>query len=377
MKNILLFCAVLVFLVFLVASTSGCGTSGVLPTTPSTPNTPTPPTPLETGNLFAFLRTDGTVGSGAAVMTWQQRQAARRAAKFAHATRQQQGAITADPGPVNVYVWPVTLKNGFWSLGSERKITDSAAAYTAVHLSLNRTSIVFSATVNGYNQIFTSAVPDVGQTAGDPLQLTTDLEQHLVPHISADGSKVVFTKADSNSTGDLVCILNNTAGATENCLDFSASTPVLKGADIWHASWTPDGKIVFEAWAGPLNSDDIFMVKTDGSGLTRITNNAGTKNYDECPSVSSDGSWMVVDTWNDTTRYYDITEIDLNTKQRITVTSGTVTQADAWDPLFTRYTTVWVAKLKADQSEELYTMMYSPVRITNNIYADYFESNPK
>jgi hypothetical protein len=46
---------------------------------------------------------------------------------------------------LDVKLWPATLKNGFWSLGSERKITDSAAAYTAVHLSLNRTSIVFSA----------------------------------------------------------------------------------------------------------------------------------------------------------------------------------------------------------------------------------------
>ena len=189
------------------------------------------------------------------------------------------------------HVWPSSLdKAGFWPLGSERKITDSAAAYSAVHLSLDGTGFVFSTTVNGYNQISISTVPAVGQTAGEPIQLTTDLEHHWVPHISADGSKVIFTKADPNSPGDVVCSIDNVAGAIENCLDFSSSTPVLKGTDMWHASWTPDGKIVCEAWGGPLNSDEIFMVNADGRDLTQITNNAGTKNYDECPSVSSDGA---------------------------------------------------------------------------------------
>ncbi|HEX4919652.1 MAG TPA: hypothetical protein VFV92_02810, partial [Candidatus Bathyarchaeia archaeon] len=193
MKKFLLFCAVLVFVVLFVASMSGCGTSAVLPTpTPTPTQTPTPtPSPSETSNLFASLRTDGTTSSVAAPMTRQQSQAARRAAKFAHATRQQ---ITADSGPVNVYVWPASLNtDGTWSLGSERKITDNPAAYTAVHLSFNGTNFVFSAIVNGYNQIFTSTVPAVGQTVGEPLQLTTDLEHHWVPHIYSDGSMVVFT----------------------------------------------------------------------------------------------------------------------------------------------------------------------------------------
>jgi Tol biopolymer transport system component len=117
------------------------------------------------------------------------------------------------------------------------------------------------------------------------------------------------------------------------------------------------------------------MVNTDGSGLTRITNNAGTKNYDECPSLSSDGTWMMVDTWNDTTRHYEVTGINLSTKERLTYTRGT--NADAWDPLRTKYTTVWVSQLETDQSKELYMMSYSPVRVTNNTYADYFENSPK
>ena len=136
-----------------------------------------------------------------------------------------------------------------------------------------------------------------------------------------------------------------------------------------------DGKIVFEAWGGPLNSDDIFMVNADGSGLTQITNNAGTKNYDECPWVNSAGTEMVFDTWNDTTQYYEIAKINLSTKQRFTLTSGT--QTDAWDPLSTSGGVVYVTKLDADKSLELYLFGFGRVRLTNNTYADYFESSSK
>ncbi len=374
MKKALLLSVVLVSVVFLAAGLTGCGSSGVLPTLTPTP-TPTPTPASSSGLGFAFLRNDGTT-SGAATMTAQQRQAARRAAKIAHAASRQ-AAITVDSGLVNIYVWPFTEGSAGWWFASERKITASAAGYTSVHLSPNRTSIVFSATVNGYNQIFTSTVPAEGQTLGEPIQLTTDTEHHWVPHISADGSKVVFTKFDPSSNGDAVCVINNAAGATENCLDFSATTPVLKGADMWHASWTPDGKIVFEAWGGPLSSDDIFMVNTDGSGLTKITNNAGTNNHDECPSISSDGNWMAVDTWDDTTQYYEIMDINLNTKQRTHVTSGEYMHADAWDPLLTPYSVVWVSQLDTDQSLELYILTYGDTRMTNNTYADYFESSPR
>lgn len=377
MKKTLLFSVLQVFLILLAAGLSGCGSSGVLPTPTPTPGpTPTPtPTPTGAINLFAALRLDGTASGGAALMPRQQRQAARHAAKLARATRQLQAAITPDSGPVNIYVWPASVDEaGFWSLGSERKITDSAAAYTSVHLSLNGTSMVFSAIVNGYNQIFTSTVPEAGKTAAEPIQLTTDLEDHWLPHISSDNLKVVFTKADLNSTGDVVCVIGNAAGATESCLDFSSTTPVLKGASMWHASWTPDDRIVFEAWGGPLTSDEIFMYTRIGSVLPQITNNAGTKNYDECPSVSSNenGTYMAVDTWNDATQHYEITLIDLNTKQRVETMS--LPDTDFWDPLRTRYTTVWVANLATDQSQELYYMGWEYMRITNNTYADYFAS---
>lgn len=174
--------------------------------------------------------------------------------------------------------------------------------------------------------------------------------------------------------------MNDSAGATEDCLDFSSTIPVLKGAHVRHASWTPDGKkVVFEGWGGPFESDEIFMVNEDGSSLTQITNNAGTKNYDECPSVSVDGARVAVDTWNDATQHYEITMIDLQTKQRSKVGTGLTlnANADAWDPLETQYTFFWVSQQPDDSSVELYVSGFGPMRFTHNAYADYFDSSTR
>ena len=303
-------------------------------------------------------------------MTRQQLQAARRAAKIEHEISRHARIPFADQA--NIYVWAV----GDRPRTEGRKINDSPAAYTAVHLEYNGTSIVFSKVIDGYNQIFTSPVPATGQTIDKPLQLTSKSEQHWIPHISADGLKVVFTKADPKSTGDAVCVIGNAAGAAEDCLDFSSTTPVLRGANMWHASWTPDGKIVFEAWGGPLNSDEIFIVNTDLSALTQITNNAGTNNYDECPAVSSlDKTELLVDTWNDKTQHYEITSIDLTTKQRHRI-AGQDSAADAWDPLENyTYGTLWISQEPGDQSLEIHGMSWGPIQLTHNSYSDFFSSS--
>ncbi len=371
MKQHLLFLALTSF-AFLAFIMTGCGGNGGAPAfVPSPTPTPTPTPATQEQSAFASLR-----ATGAQAITGQQRQAIRRTAKFDHASTRQ-AAFVMGTSPADIYIWPVRLLTTGWVIDNERKITSSAADYTAVHVSLKGTTIVFSQIVSGYNQIFTAAVPSEGQNLARVLQLTTDAEQHFVPHVSADGSKVVFTKFDPVSGGDVVCVINNTAGATEDCLDLGSSTPILKGAglNLWHASWTPDGKIVFEAWGGPFSSDEIFMVKTDGSELTQITKNAGTNDYDECPSVDPKGQYMVATKWNDTTQHYENTWIDLNTLQE---SPDTGVDFDSWDPLFLPYGSfVWVSQQPTDHSLELYYMSFSPLQLTANTFADSFESSPR
>jgi Tol biopolymer transport system component len=46
---------------------------------------------------------------------------------------------------------------------------------------------------------------------------------------------------------------------------------LTKGMDVWsQASWSPDGRrILFSAKQAEL--DDVYVVDSDGSGLTRLT----------------------------------------------------------------------------------------------------------
>lgn len=393
MKKVLLLFVLGLSAVVLAASMTGCdGGTRVQPTststsaptpTPTLTPTPTPPPSPTSGttHLFAFLR-PATVDP--APMSQQQIQAVRRAAKLDHAINRQ-AAITANPATVDIYVWPFSDQGKGWWPGTERKITGSPGAYTSVHLSFNDSNIVYSALVNGYNQIFTATIPAEGSAMGQPLQLTSDTEQHWLPHISADGSKVVFTKFDPTLNGDVVCIIDNSGGAVEKCLDLSSTTPVLTGSNIWHASWASNNKILFEAWGGPVISDEIFAISSDGGDLVQITNNGGADNYDECPSASTDGSWMAVGTWNDSAQYYEVSYFNLNTKEKYKIAGGPYTHilgstenGDAWDPLFTSYTAVWVSQLDTDRSPQIYVDYALDIgRLSNNSYANYFESSPR
>jgi len=379
MKKALLLSTMIMLVALLVGSTVGCGSNGtsrLIPTPTPTPTpSPTPsPTPQYGTHSFAFLRNDFTEGSAATQKSREELQAARRQAKIDHALLRE-AAATTEPDTANIYVFPFLYQDG-WYPGKERKITSSSGPYTAVHLSLNDTDVVYTMVVNGYTQIFTNTVPSDGLMTTAPLQLTGDAEHHWLPHISDDGTKVIFTKFDAGSTGDVVCVIANSAGASEKCLDFSTTTPVLKGTNLWHAAWAPHGKIVFEAWAGSLTSDEIFMANEDGSGLIQVTKNAGTKNYDECPTVYPEGTGLAVATWRDDAQNYEINELDPNTNLRYTISSGL--GGDAWDPLYTYYTLVWVGQSNNDANPQLYLdYVFDVGHLTNNAYANYFASSQR
>ena len=56
--------------------------------------------------------------------------------------------------------------------------------------------------------------------------------------------------------------------------DGSSPMLLMEGmASARSASWTPDGRIVFEANAG--GDVDIFVVNADGTGLTNLTSSPG------------------------------------------------------------------------------------------------------
>jgi len=354
MRKLLLISFILVCGVLLATSLTGCGSSALLPTT---------------STVFASIRNDG-VGGATVGMTLEQRQAARLATKAGPATSQPE-AITVDSGSINIYLWSGP------AVGNERKVTDTPGAYDAVEISRDGTKAVFVATVNGWEQIFTVAVPATGQTVSQPVQLTSDSFNHYAAHISANGSKVAFLQDDTTYVGQQLCVISNASGATATCLDFSATTPVLQGTYKDHPSWTPDGKIVFEAfWL--RGADEIFKVNADGSGLTQITNNGAGGNWDDCPSVSADGTKMVAERHNVGITYLDIVVYDLNTKQMTTILSGQDKGASSYDPQFLGRNNqiVFVSQQTTDTSYEIYVMNSdgsNMTRLTQNTYDDFFD----
>ena len=344
--------AVVVFAALLVA----CGVTRTTSNSPAPP--PVPPSQAQPSDShpIAFLRIVSPTGSLAA--TQEERQEARRRARTAH-TENPREPITSTH-QVDMHLLPFTMLTGWW-FGAERRITSAPGPYTSVHVSTEGTKLVFSSVVNGYNQLFVSPVPKEGDTLA-PTQLTNDLEHHWAPHLNYDGSKLAFTKFDAASNGDVLCIARTSGTFAETCLDFSSTTPVLRGANLWHASWYPDDSVIFEAWGGPLNADELFSVNADGSNLKQITRNAGTPYHYESPSVSWEGFFAAAKCTAQES--CDVVTIDLNTGRSYIMDSG-------WDPLCSYYTVLWIQDRPAGVLR--IDMAWSYETLTKSGYGDFFD----
>lgn len=297
------------------------------------------------GAAFASLRNDGL----SAPQPLGARRAARRAAKMnPRAARPR----VVEPGGVNIYVWSEP------ALGAERKVTPESGDINSVHLSADGTKGVFAAySTDGYYQIYLGTVPAEGQITADPVQITTDPVDHWSPQISPSGTQVVY-EVENPETNDQLCLVS-TSGGAPSCLTIPGFAPTYYATP----AWTPSGKIIVEAWdcdSGCVEGeiiDNIFIVNTDGSGLTQVTSNTGDGSYDEAPSVSADGT-KVATAWYSGDSYTEIYVTDINTGARTgPLTHGDVTGGDSYDPQFVgNDQIVYVSEQEADNSYRLYVM---------------------
>ena len=102
------------------------------------------------------------------------------------------------------------------------------------------------------------------------------------PSWSPDGSRIAF---NSNLTGDHVMYIAQADGS--NVVDLSH---VGEG---WQVDWSPDGRwILFTSHRDhPDNYTDVYVMRPDGSGIRRLTNDAGYT-----PAWSPDGEHIVFST---------------------------------------------------------------------------------
>jgi Tol biopolymer transport system component len=99
------------------------------------------------------------------------------------------------------------------------------------------------------------------------------------PSWSPDGSRIAF---NSNLAGDHVMYIAQTDGS--KVVDLS---DVGEG---WQVDWSPDGRwILFTSHRDhPDNYTDVYVMRPDGSGIRRLTNNLGYT-----PAWSPDGEHIV------------------------------------------------------------------------------------
>jgi Tol biopolymer transport system component len=175
----------------------------------------------------------------------------------------------------------------------------------------------------------------VGTIDGATLtQVTNDTYADVVPHFDPAGTKVVFTSKRPVGGGQqLVTVIRNVDGTGEQVL------PSPAGADgTWHATFSPDGsKLAVEAWGITDTTvfDGIFVMNADGSHPTMLTNADSIECYceDENPYFTSDGTRIVFNRQNWTNGASDIYIMKTDGTEVTRLTGGTGAN---FDPLIVR-----------------------------------------
>jgi len=213
------------------------------------------------------------------------------------ATSQVQGPVSitfnskSDFGPV---VSADGSKVAFWSdldgdpeiyvMNNEgtglRQLTFNTANDTAPSISGDGGKVAFQADVGGPDfEIFV-----INSDGSGLLRLTSNNDEDMQPSLSSDGLTVAFIStgaldpAGSNPEGDAEIFVMRTDGTgirqlTSNAADDTSPSISAQGSRIAYQS-------------ASLASSEIFIVNSDGTGRTRLTNNVDD---DVSPSISANG----------------------------------------------------------------------------------------
>ena len=147
------------------------------------------------------------------------------------------------------------------------------------------TRIAYVSEFQGNSDVYVMNADGTGQT-----NLTNLPGLNRDPAWSPDGDRILFTR-DRGLTPEIYAM--NSDGTSQTNLTEHGAT------DGW-ASWSPDGgKIAFASnrhgdrqadplWMPTLGTS-IYVMKADGSGVTRLTNSTST---DVAPRWSPNGQWL-------------------------------------------------------------------------------------
>ena len=139
--------------------------------------------------------------------------------------------------------------------------------------------IVFSSRITGSDQIYRLA-----PGADQPVRLTTGGAADQYPRFSPDGQRIVF---QSNRALDFDIYVMNTDGS-------GVTNLTQLGGDDRFPTWTPDGsRIVWTRFDGEVNGFDLYSMALSGGTATPVL---ATEFNELAPSVSPDGTSVVYQT---------------------------------------------------------------------------------
>jgi Tol biopolymer transport system component len=164
-------------------------------------------------------------------------------------------------------------------------VTAVAATAAAAPTSGPNGLIAYAQEVRGRYQLFTIRPDGTENTQVTHLKGTA-----FGPDWSPDGKLIAFTYETPRANGSVALISARGTGFRE----VTPAAPEPRPKHVWNGNpaFTPDGKsIVFVRNQGPADSG-IWIMRTDGSGLRRLTRNPYVRNWDGgdvAPTVSPDG----------------------------------------------------------------------------------------
>ena len=160
-------------------------------------------------------------------------------------------------------------------------VTNDAAVDWAPTWSPDGHYIYFGSDRGGTMGIWRAPVNESGRATGAPEPVLAGADGAMeLPHLSADGKTLVFSSAQRSVNPAAVTFDPVTARITGVSL-LQHRTGTLLPTDV-----SPDGKWI-AAYNGLERQQDIFIMRTDGSGLRRLTDDVAR---DWLPAFTSDGS---------------------------------------------------------------------------------------
>ncbi len=190
-------------------------------------------------------------------------------------------------------------------------------------------SIVFQSTRDGNFEIYKIDVDGTNE-----VRLTNLPVEDSLPNWSPDGRTIAFSSRREDTTTD-VHLMDPDGNVFRNV------TQSLR-EDSW-PNWSPDGtQIVFHSRLDDPDGEEIYRIRPDGTGRTRLTFNPGPVqgSFDIFPAWSPDGTRIVWNSGRNANNFGEIYQMSAVTGDvdivRVTNSPATDQRCD-WQPLCTIY----------------------------------------